>query len=118
LLITDFENCDGAFESEDILCKMHGFSTGRRHKPKIVRSTIDDEDEDIQDVTSGTESLDIEPSSILTIKRANRPTSTKKPSGSKLKLSFGADDVLSLTQLRLKEMRPMMRRLLFQSVQH
>ena len=72
---------------------MHGFSTGRRPKPKIVKSGADDEDGEVEDVTSATESMEIEPHAIPAIKRLQRPTIPKKSSGSKLKLSFGADDV-------------------------
>ena len=80
---------------------MQGFSAGRRPKPKIVKPTIDDEDDDVQDVTSGTESLDLETPTIPAIKRLNRPSQTKKSSGSKLKLSFGADDVFPPDNNRL-----------------
>ena len=71
---------------------MHGFSAGRRPKPKIVNSTGGDEDEEVQDLTSGTESMEIEPPSVPAIKRINRPTLNKKSSGSKLKLSFGGEE--------------------------
>ena len=71
---------------------MHGFSAGRRPKPKIVKTSIEDEDGDVEDVTSGTESMEIEPPVIPAIKRLNRTTLPKKSSGSKLKLSFGGDD--------------------------
>lgn len=72
---------------------MHGFSAGRRPKPKIVKSSVEDEDEGVEDVISAAESMEIEPPTIPAIKRLNRPTLPKKSSGSKLKLSFGADDV-------------------------
>jgi len=71
---------------------MHGFAAGRRPKPKIVKSTAEDEDEEVQDLTSGTESMEIEPPAIPAIKRINRPSLNKKSSGSKLKLSFGAEE--------------------------
>src|SRR5271170_4730702 len=72
--------------------KMHGFSAGRRPKPKIVKTTTQDEDEEVQDLTSGTESMEIEPPAVPAIKRINRPALNKKSSGSKLKLSFGAEE--------------------------
>jgi hypothetical protein len=74
---------------------MQGFSAGRRPKPKVVKSTIEDEDEDIENVSPATESREIEASNIPEIRRLNRPASSKKSSGSKLKLSFGANDVCS-----------------------
>jgi len=73
---------------------MNILAAQRRSKPKIIRSSADDDDdEDVRDVTSGTESMDLEPPTIPAIRRLNRPPVTKKSSGSKLKLSFGADDV-------------------------
>src|SRR5271170_4178593 len=84
---------------------MQGFSAGRRPKPKIIKTTVEDEDDDVEDVTSATESMEIEPPSIPAIKRLNRPNLPKKSSGSKLKLSFGADDVLyfSFSSLTYKD---------------
>jgi Nineteen complex-related protein 2 len=79
---------------------MHGFSTGRRPKPKIVKTSVENEDGDIEDVTSGTESMEIESPTIPAIKRLNRPTLPKKSSGSKLKLSFGGDDEVCLPMSR------------------
>lgn len=72
---------------------MQGFSAGRRAKPKVVKSTIEDEDEDIRDAMSVAELPEIESQENPTIKRLNRSKLTTKSSGSKLKLSFGADDV-------------------------
>ena len=71
---------------------MHGFSAGRRPKPKIVKTTTEDEDEEVQDLTSETEYMEIEPPAVPAIKRINRPPLNKKSSGSKLKLSFGAEE--------------------------
>jgi len=76
---------------------MQGFSAARRPKAKIIKSTVEDEDDDVKDVTSGTESLELEPPTIPAIRRLNRPPLTKKGSGSKLKLSFGADEVFIST---------------------
>ena len=72
---------------------MQGFSAARRAKPKIVRPTHDDDNDEasVEGVTSATESIDLEPSSA-SIKRLGRPSSTIR-AGSKLKLSFGADEV-------------------------
>ena len=73
---------------------MQGFSATRRAKPKIVRSADDDDDNDggMEEVTSATESIDFETPPVPSIKLRNRPTTTKR-AGSKLKLSFGADEV-------------------------
>jgi hypothetical protein len=71
---------------------MHGFSAGRRPKPKVLRTTLDDNEDDLQNVTSATESMEIETPVVPVIKRLNRPGPSKS-SGSKLKLSFGADEV-------------------------
>ena len=68
---------------------MHGFSAGRRPKPKIVKSTVEDEDDEAQDLTSRTESIEIEPSTVPAMRRLNR---LNKSSGSKLKLSFSAEE--------------------------
>ena len=72
---------------------MQGFSAGRRPKPKIVQTTIDDEDNEEQNAgpASGSGSMEIDSPSTSSVKRLNRPA---KQSGSKLKLSFGADEVL------------------------
>jgi len=74
---------------------MQGFSANRRPKARVIKSSVvdEEEDEDVKDVTSGTESLDLEPPTIPVIRRLNRPGLTKKESGSKLKLSFGIDEV-------------------------
>jgi hypothetical protein len=73
---------------------MHGFSAGRRPKPKVVKTTSEDDGEDVEDVTSATESMEIEAPTVPAIKRLNRPGLSKTSSGSKLKLSFGADEVV------------------------
>jgi hypothetical protein len=82
---------------------MQGFSAARRAKPKIVRSTYDDDDDDggVEEVTSTAESVDLEPS----IKRLNRATT--KRAGSKLKLSFGADEVPTPPILRESHQWPL-----------
>jgi len=73
---------------------MQGFSANRRPKAKIIKSAGDNEDEELKDVTSGTESLDLDsPPPIPAMRRLNRPAMAKSK-GSKLKLSFGADEVL------------------------
>jgi hypothetical protein len=94
-LATDFENdaneYPGGRESGGI--RMQGFAGGRRPKPKVVVSTFDNGDEDVENVTSATESIDLEPPTIPAVKRLNRPQLGKKSSGSKLKLSFGAEEV-------------------------
>lgn len=82
---------------------MHGFSAGRRPKPKIVKSAAEDEGGHVEDVMSATESMEIEPPTIPAIKRLNRPAISKKSSGSKLKLSFGADDVFTFTTFKLTQ---------------
>jgi len=76
---------------------MQGFSAARRAKPKIVWTTYDDDNDEasVEEVTSATESIDLEPPSA-SIKRPSRPGSTKL-AGSKLKLSFGADEVPTLS---------------------
>jgi hypothetical protein len=79
---------------------MQGFSAARRAKPKIVRSGDDDDDNDsdnraIEEVTSATESIDLETPPVPSIKQRPRPATTKR-AGSKLKLSFGADEVCPL----------------------
>src|SRR5579859_2637946 len=76
---------------------MQSLAAARRPKPKIVKPANDDSDEDnagVEDVTSATESIDLEPSPVVVpaIKRLNRPGLSKKTSGSKLKLSFGGGD--------------------------
>ena len=75
---------------------MQSLAAARRSKPKIVKPTHDsDEEEDngVEDVTSATESIDLEPPAVVpAIRRLNRPALGKKGSGSKLKLSFGGDD--------------------------
>ena len=68
---------------------MHGFVAGRRPKPKIVKSRVGEEDDDVHDVTSATESMEIEPPTMPAFKRINGQGLPKKSSGSKLKLSFG-----------------------------
>ena len=77
---------------------MQSLAAARRPKPKIVKPTNDDSDEDdntrVEDVTSATESIDLEspPVVVPAIRRLNRPVLGKKSSGSKLKLSFGGGD--------------------------
>jgi hypothetical protein len=77
---------------------MQGFSSGRRHKAKIVRTAIDDEDNEEQNTASATDSMEVDPPSVPSIKRLSKPV---KASGSKLKLSFGADDVRYFTGILL-----------------
>jgi hypothetical protein len=76
---------------------MQSLAAARRPKPKIVKPAHDDdddnEDNEVQDVTSATESMDLETPVVPAIRRLNRPTLGKKTSGSKLKLSFGGDEV-------------------------
>ena len=81
---------------------MQGLAGRRRPKPKVVVSTFDNEDEDIENVTSGTESIELEPPTVPAIKRLNRSQLGKKSSGSKLKLSFGAEEVFCSGIFELK----------------
>lgn len=73
---------------------MQGFSAARRAKPKIVRSADDDDGGGMEDVISATKSMDLEAPPVPSIKQRSRPATTKR-AGSKLKLSFGADEVRS-----------------------
>jgi hypothetical protein len=72
---------------------MQGFAANRRPKAKIIKTGGEDEDEDVRDVTSGTESLELDSPAIPTMLRPNRPA-TGKGKGSRLKLSFGAEEVI------------------------
>ena len=80
---------------------MQSLSAARRPKPKIVRPTNDENDDEnefaekeVQNATQGNESMEVEAPVVPAIKRLNRPALEKKRSGSKLKLSFGGDEVL------------------------
>ena len=79
---------------------MQSLAAARRPKPKIIRETQEDNDNEteftekqFQSTPSGTDSMDVEPVVVPAIKRLNRPALEKKRSGSKLKLSFGGDEV-------------------------
>jgi hypothetical protein len=80
---------------------MQSLAAARRPKPKVIKPAHDENDNDnhpftekaLQSPTPGTESMDLEPVVVPAIKRLNRPALEKKRSGSKLKLSFGGDEV-------------------------
>ena len=78
---------------------MQSLAAARRPKPKIVKPTHSDDDDEVQDVTSATESIDLEAPVVPAIRRLNRPALGKKTSGSKLKLSFGEEEVRILCSL-------------------
>ena len=72
---------------------MHAFSATRRTKPRIVKSSIDTEDEETENVFSGGESLEVEDSTSSATRQLNQPPPNVKRSSSKLKLSFGMYEV-------------------------